>query len=64
MMPDLGKYAVAVLSSYGVSIGLIAGLILLSVWRARRVKAQLEEVEARLGRAADRAADKGAKRDG
>lgn len=47
MMPDLGKYAGAVLSSYAVAIGLIAGLIVVSVWRARKVKAQLEDVEAR-----------------
>jgi len=46
-MPDLGKYAVEVLSSYGVSLGLIAALVVSSVLRARRVKAQLDEVEAR-----------------
>ena len=47
MMPDLGKYAAAVLSAYGVSIVLILGLIAMSVIRSRRVKADLEEVEAR-----------------
>lgn len=46
-MPDLGKYAVEVLSSYGVSLGLLAVLVVASVLRARRVKAQLDEVEAR-----------------
>jgi heme exporter protein D len=45
MMPDLGKYAEAVLSSYAVSIALIAALVALSVWRGRRVKAQLDAVE-------------------
>ena len=49
MMPDLGKYAGAVLSSYAVAICLVAGLILLSVWRSRRVKAELDEVETRAG---------------
>ncbi|WP_412565878.1 heme exporter protein CcmD [Thalassobius sp. MITS945101] len=47
MMPDLGKYAVEVLSSYGVSLGLLAVLVIASVLRARKVKAQLDEVEAR-----------------
>ncbi|RAP41363.1 heme exporter protein CcmD [Rhodovulum viride] len=47
MMPDLGKYALAVLSSYGVTLGLLAGLVALSLWRAARVRRQLDEVEAR-----------------
>lgn len=47
MMPDLGKYAFAVLSSYGLSIGLIMLLVLASVARSRRVRAQLREVEER-----------------
>ena len=46
-MPDLGKYAVEVLSAYGVSLALIVGIIVVSVARARRVRAELEEVEAR-----------------
>ena len=46
-MPDLGKYAEAVLSSYAVSIGLIVALVAVSVLRARRVRAQLDEVEQR-----------------
>ena len=50
MMPDLGKYAAAVLSSYAVAVGLIAVLIVLSVMRSRRVRAQLDEVEARIAR--------------
>ncbi len=45
MMPDLGKYAESVLSSYAVSIALIAGLIVFSVMRANRVKKQLQEIE-------------------
>ncbi len=37
MMPELGKYAEAVLSSYAVAIVLIAGLITVSVMRSRGV---------------------------
>lgn len=44
-MPDLGKYALEVLLSYGASLGLIALLILQSVISARRVKNRLKEAE-------------------
>lgn len=47
MMPDLGKYAFEVLAAYGVSLALIVAIVLASVMRARRVKAELEAVEAR-----------------
>lgn len=47
MLPDLGKYAASVLGSYAVTLLLLAGLILLSLRRARRVKRQLEAQEAR-----------------
>ena len=47
MMPDLGKYADAVLSSYAVSIALVVALVALSVIRARKVRAQLDAVENR-----------------
>ncbi|MBK1636192.1 heme exporter protein CcmD [Rhodovulum adriaticum] len=47
MIPDLGKYAGAVLSSYAISLGLLILLVAFSVWRAARVRRQLEEVEAR-----------------
>ncbi|MGR3272602.1 heme exporter protein CcmD [Thalassococcus profundi] len=47
MIPDLGKYAGAVLSSYAVSLALIVLLVALSLWRARRVRAELERVEQR-----------------
>lgn len=50
MMPELGKYAGAVLSSYGVTLGLLAGLVALSVWRHGRVKRALTEAEKRAGR--------------
>lgn len=47
MMPDLGKYADAVLGAYAVSVVLLIGIVALSIWQARRAKAALEEVEAR-----------------
>ncbi|PRX37894.1 heme exporter protein D [Meinhardsimonia xiamenensis] len=47
MMPDLGKYALAVLSAYGVSLVLIAAIVAQSVLRARRVRRELEKAEAR-----------------
>ena len=45
MMPDLGKYAEAVLSSYAVSILMIVVLVMLSVRRSNRVKKELQDVE-------------------
>jgi heme exporter protein D len=45
-MPDLGKYADAVLSAYAVSLLLMAGIVLVSLWRARAVKRELETAEA------------------
>ncbi|WP_297779799.1 heme exporter protein CcmD [uncultured Roseovarius sp.] len=45
MMPELGKYAEAVLSSYAVAIVLIAGLITVSVMRSNRVKKELQQIE-------------------
>lgn len=50
MMPDLGKYAFAVLASYGVSVVLVLGIVALSVWQGARVKRALAEVEARQGK--------------
>ena len=47
MMPDLGKYAGAVLGSYGVGLALLAVIVILSVLRARRVKRALDAAEAR-----------------
>jgi heme exporter protein D len=47
MMPDLGRYAFEVLAAYGVSLVLIAGIVALSVVRARRVQRELAEAEAR-----------------
>lgn len=51
MMPDLGTYTVPVLSSYGVSLVLLIAVVAASIWKARRVRARLEQVENRRGRA-------------
>lgn len=53
MMPDLGKYAGAVIGSYAATILLIAGLVAYSLWQSRRAKSALAEVEARQAKAAD-----------
>ncbi|MEZ8015373.1 MAG: heme exporter protein CcmD [Ascidiaceihabitans sp.] len=47
MLPDLGKYADAVLSAYGASIVLLVGLVVISVVKGRRVRKQMQDVEAR-----------------
>jgi heme exporter protein D len=46
-MPELGKYAFAVLGSYAVTTLLVAALVGLSLWQSARVKRALAEVEAR-----------------
>ncbi|WP_128516395.1 heme exporter protein CcmD [Tabrizicola thermarum] len=50
MMPDLGKYAVAVLGSYLATALLIAALVALTLWQSARMKRALSEVEARQGK--------------
>lgn len=47
MMPELGKYAAAVLSAYGVTLALLIVLVGLSLWRSAKVRRQLEEIENR-----------------
>ncbi len=49
MMPDLGKYAVTVLSAYGATLVMLAALVALTWVQSRRAKARLAEVEARKG---------------
>jgi heme exporter protein D len=49
MIPDLGKYAFAVLASYGVSGGILGALIGASLWRAVRMRDALRRVEAQRG---------------
>lgn len=46
-MPDLGKYAEAVLSSYAISLALLFAIVALSIVRGKRVKRELAEAEAR-----------------
>ncbi|MFN3281400.1 MAG: heme exporter protein CcmD [Tabrizicola sp.] len=46
-MPELGKYAVAVLGSYLATAVLVAALVGLSLWQSARMKRALAEVEAR-----------------
>ncbi|MEQ9259063.1 MAG: heme exporter protein CcmD [Roseovarius sp.] len=50
MMPDLGKYADTVLSAYAVSLVLLALLVVVSLRRSRRVKADLEAIENKVKR--------------
>ncbi|MEP2891336.1 heme exporter protein CcmD [Tateyamaria sp.] len=49
-MPDLGKYADAVLSAYAVSVLLLVAIVALTLLRGRRVRAQMQEVEERAKR--------------
>nr|WP_025056519.1 heme exporter protein CcmD [Sulfitobacter noctilucicola] len=44
-MPELGKYAVEVLSAYAVSLTLLAGLVWLSLRRGKAARAALKAVE-------------------
>ena len=44
-MPELGDYAVYVLSSYAATLVLLAGIVGLSVRRSRRIKRDLEKIE-------------------
>ncbi len=50
MMPELGKYAEAVLSSYAVSLLLLLVLTVASIRRARRVRKELQDFEGRAKR--------------
>lgn len=48
MMPELGKYAEAVLSSYAVSLVLLLVLTVASIRRARRVRKELQDIEGKM----------------
>lgn len=48
MIPELGKYAVSVLSAYGVSLTLLAVLVLASWQRGRKLRDELHAVETRV----------------
>jgi heme exporter protein D len=45
MMPDLGKYAAAVLSAYAASLTLLVALVLLTLRRGRKVRTEMERME-------------------
>ena len=53
-MPDLGNYAIEVLSAYAVTIGLIVILVVVSLRQSVRMRRALKEVEE--ARAAQKAA--------
>ena len=46
-MPELGKYGETILTAYAATVILLAVIVVVSVVRARKVKRQLEELEAR-----------------
>ena len=48
MIPDLGKYTVTVLGSYGATIALLVGLVVVTLLRGRRVKRALDAQEERM----------------
>ncbi|WP_425044197.1 heme exporter protein CcmD [Primorskyibacter sp. S87] len=50
MMPDLGKYADTVLSAYAASLLLLVLLVVLSIRKGRKVRAEMEKVEQRMSR--------------
>lgn len=49
MMPELGKYAIEVLSAYGATLVLMGALIWRSVARYTRTRDALDEQERRNG---------------
>ena len=49
-MPDLGKYADAVLSAYAASLVLLVALVLVTLWRGRKVRREMENLESRMKR--------------
>ena len=50
MIPDLGRYAVYVLGSYGAALAVLLALILTSLRASARARRELERREARHGR--------------
>lgn len=53
-MPELGRYAVHVLGSYGATLALLGGLVLLSWRQSLRVRRRLQAVEHGGGRTVGR----------
>ncbi|SDW26205.1 heme exporter protein D [Ruegeria halocynthiae] len=50
MIPELGKYADTVLSAYAASILLLFALVVFSILRGRKVRAEMEKIEQRMSR--------------
>jgi len=50
MMPDLGKYAVEVLSAYAASLALLALLIVITLRKGRAARAALRQIEEETGK--------------
>ncbi len=49
-MPDLGKYADAVLSAYAASIVLLIVIVAMTLIRGRKVRADMDAIENRVKR--------------
>ena len=47
-MPELGKYADTVMSAYAAAILPLVLVVLVSLWRGRRVRAELARIERRV----------------
>jgi heme exporter protein D len=47
-MPDLGKYADAVLSAYAASIVLLVVIVAMTLVRGRKVRAEMNAIENRV----------------
>jgi len=47
MMPDLGKYADAVLSSYAASLFLLGVLVVMTLRRGRKARSELDAIESK-----------------
>lgn len=45
-MPELGKYTAEVMAAYGASLVLLAGLVVLTLRKGRRARAELAKIEA------------------
>ena len=50
MMPELGKYAIEVLSAYAASLALLVGLVGLTLRRGKAAKTALARAEQQAGK--------------
>jgi len=49
-MPDLGKYADAVLSAYAASIVLLIVIVAMTLVRGRKIRAEMDQIEGKVKR--------------